>query len=868
MGEVYRARDTRLGRDVAIKLLPEHLSEKPERRQRFSREARAISSLQHPNICALHDIGSEKGVDFLVMELLEGETLAARLQRGPLPLRELLAISIALADALDKAHRKGLVHRDLTPGNIMLTAAGPKVLDFGLAKRVSDGLDAIESTAEVSMDSLTAEGKLVGTFRYMSPEQIEGKEADARSDLFALGAVLYEMTTGKRAFDGASLASVIAAVLEREPIPVLEVQPRTPLALERVVRTCLSKDPEQRFQSAHDLKLELEWIRESGSRPRAWRVAPLRPARREALAWALAAGGCLVAVVVGFSASFRSAPERLVTRAEILPAADTDFRLLPSYMGPVALSADGRHLAWAAVDQHGASELWVRPVDHGTARRLEGTQGAQYPFWSPDASAVGFFADAKLKRIDVSGGPAITICDAPGGRGGTWNGNGVILFAPASESAVFRVNARGGEPEPVTVLDRERQESTHRFPRFLPDGEHFLYLNGAGRFDAPSREAGVWVGSLGGMEPRRLTRHSTQAEYADGHLLFVQAATLMAQPFDAERLELRGAALPLVEGVFMSRGGALGAFSVSQRNSLAYHASDSGIRTELYWHDRRGVQLEPLPGAEFHGSGLRVAPDQTRAAVVIEEMERGDSNVWLFDLASGARRRLTAHPAFDRNPAWSHDSSRVFFTSTRGGSSGIYVKEVDGTGDETLIHRSDSSDLVAQSATPDGRFLAIAAVADQSDLLLIDLAGDRQPSPLVVSEFDEGGAQFSPDGRWLAYYSDESEGYQVYVLPFPGLDRKWRVSIDAGMEPRWRRDGRELLYATPEGKFMAAAVDGSGSSFEVERVTELFETLRVPPTGFDYDVTPDGERFLIAVVDAAQQPIRLVLNWTVELADR
>jgi Tol biopolymer transport system component len=867
MGEVYRARDTRLGRDVAIKLLPEHLSARPERRQRLSREARAISSLQHPNICALHDVGSENGVDFLVMELLDGETLAARLLRGPLPLRELLSIAIALTDALDKAHRKGLVHRDLTPGNVMLTSSGPKVLDFGLAKRVTDGSNLNEATAEVSMDSLTAEGKLVGTFRYMSPEQIEGKEADARSDLFALGAVLYEMATGKRAFDGKTLASVVAAVLEREPTSVLELQPLTPAALERVIRTCLAKDPDQRFQSAHDLKLELEWIREGAGHSGRRLTAPSR-AKRETLAWTLAVAGGLAAAVLGLASLSRQAPEQFVTHAEILPAAGTSFTLFPGYMGPVTLSADGRYLAWAAVDLHGTSELWVRPVDRGTARKLDGTQGALYPFWSPDSRALGFFADQKLKRIDVAGGTAITICDADSGRGGTWNRDGVILFAPGSESPIFRVDAKGGEPVAVTALDAERG-GTHRFPRFLPDGEHFLYVNGVGTPGSDWREGGVWVGSLDGGEARPLVRQTTQAEYANGYLLFVRSGSLMAQPFDAERLELRSAAVPLVERVFLARGGAMGAFSVSQRDSLAYHPAESGLRTELVWHDREGVELGPMSGAEFHGAGVRVASDQHRAVVVLEEMTRGDSNLWLFDLEAGVRRRLTADPAFDRYPAWSHDGRRVFFTSTREGGPGIYVKEVDGTGDETLIYRSESFDPIAQSASPDGRFLAIAAVTDSSDLLLLDLRGDAEPRPLVATEFDESGAQFSPDGRWLAYYSDESDGYQVYVLPFPGLDRKSRVSIDGGMEPRWRGDGRELFFATPEGKFLAAAVDGSGSSFEVGRVAELFELSRMPPTDFEYDVTPDGERFLIyAVADTPQVPVHLVLNWTLGLADR
>jgi Tol biopolymer transport system component len=869
MGEVYRARDTRLDRDVAIKLLPEHLSDSPERRQRLAREARAISSLQHPNICALHDLGSENGVDFLVMEYLDGETLAERLSRGALPLRELLAIAVAIADALDKAHRKGLIHRDLSPGNIMLTRSGPKLLDFGLAKRIAVGLERTEATSEVSTKPLTAEGKLVGTFRYMSPEQVEGKEADARSDVFAFGAVLYEMATGKRAFDGSSLASVIAAVLERDPVPIHELQPAAPAALDRIVDTCLAKDPDERFQSAHDLKLQLEWMREGGTLTGAQRaVAPPR-STRELVAWVLASAGVLASLGLGIAWLIREEPERRVLRAEVLPAPATFVTMRPGRAGPATLSRDGRHLAWTAIDEQGNTALWVRALDRAMPRRLEGTSGAEFPFWSPDGRSLGFFAGGKLKRIDASGQSTLTICDVQSGRGGTWNQHGVILFGDDTGSGIHRVDAKGGEPAPVTVLDRARQEVTHRFPRFLPDGEHFLFLNRAGSRDAPARDSSIWLGSLSGDAPRRITEAGSQAEYAEGYLLFARDASLMAQPFDLRRLELHGEALPVVEGVLAVPLQGSAAFSVSQHGSLAYQADTGGNLVELAWYNREGAPIDSLSdGGAF--SGLALAPDQSRAVVAVEDVQGGDANLWIFDLGTGIRRRLTSHPGPDRHPVWSHDSRRVFYTSRRESRSGIYVKEVEGIGDEVLVSQG-SREQVALSPSPDGRFLAIASIlTNQADLMLLALEGAREPEPLVVTEFDEFAARFSPDGRWLAYTSDESSDSQVYVLPFPGLDQRWQVSVEGGWGPRWRGDGRELFFLSHDSTVMSATVDGRGSSFVVQRVRPLFEIPRLPaPDDLLYDVTSDGERFLISAVAAtAREPIVLVFDWTAELHDR
>jgi Tol biopolymer transport system component len=873
MGEVYRARDVRLDREVAIKVLHAHLAESAEGRQRLAREARAISSLQHPNICALHDIGTENGVDYLVMELLEGETLAQRLLRGPLPMRQFFPIAIALADALDKAHRRGLVHRDLKPSNIMLTGLGPKVLDFGLAKRIVHQGEVGEST-----DSVSSQGAMVGTYRYMSPEQIEGREADARSDIFAFGAVLYEMASGRRAFDGQSVASLIAAVLERDPAPLSELRPTVAPALDLIVRACLAKDPDERVQSAHDLKLQLEWLRDGGSPGGVPSPVASRRRKREVLAWALAATGLLAGVVglsVARSQRVESAPRAL--RAEILPAPDTVFSVRPFAMGAATLAPDGRQLAWAAVDQDGKTEIWVRALDQTEARRLEGTSGAEYPFWSPDSRSIGFFADGKLERIDASGGQAITVCDADSGKGGTWNDRGVILFTSHSTAPIFRVDAGGGEPTPVTELD-ELPGSSHRFPRFLPDGQHFLYLHRA--FAAPGRagDSSVWLASIAGGEPRRLFSASSHAEYAQGHLLFARGDTLMAQPFDVATLELVGEAQPLEEGLFVMPHAGLAAFSASQEGSLAYQVERGGLTSELVWYDRQGKRLEQLGDAAFY-EGLALAPGLRHAVTTIHEHRRGAANLWLFDLERGVRSRFTVDAFLVANPVWSMDGKQVFFASSPGGDFNISVKKVDGVDDERSIHQG--TNLFPASVSPDGRFLAVETRSKSSDLLLLPLGSGGEPVALATSEFNERGARISPDGRWFAYYSDESGTNQVYVRPLRGPGSKSQISVAGGLEPRWRGDGGEIYFLSDgaresvaisrswrDGMVMAATVDGRGSHFEVGQVGELFTVPRLSSSSFAYDVTSDGERFLLEVIGGTTQPIRLVLNWTAELAGR
>jgi predicted Ser/Thr protein kinase len=500
MGEVYRARDTRLDRTVAIKVLPSHLSSNPEIRQRFDREARTISSLSHPHICALHDVGHQDGIDYLVMEFLEGETLTDRLSRGALPAEQVLRYSIEIADALDKAHRQGIVHRDLKPGNIMLTKSGVKLVDFGLAKLAAAGPanTSVSILPTQAGMNLTQEGTILGTFQYMAPEQLEGKEADARSDIFAFGAVLYEMATGKKAFSGKSQASLIASILSAEPPPISSVQPMTPPALDRVVKTCLAKDPDDRWQTAHDVMLQLKWIAEGGSQ--AGVPAPLVARRRghERLAWGVAAVLAVSTIALAAVQLARPRAAVRVVRSSLLPPEKTTYHFIGDAAGPPAVSPEGLQIAFTARDSSGKSLLWVRSLDSPVPRAVAGTEDAMYPFWSPDSKFIGFFAGGKLKKIEASGGPAFALCDAGDARGGTWNKDGVIVFEPHFRDPLFRVPATGGKAAPVTKFDESRRETTHRFPFFLPDGSHFLYLAGSHAVGTESELHAIYLGSLDG----------------------------------------------------------------------------------------------------------------------------------------------------------------------------------------------------------------------------------------------------------------------------------------------------------------------------------------------------------------------------------
>jgi eukaryotic-like serine/threonine-protein kinase len=863
MGEVYRAKDTRLERTVAVKVLPAHLSSSVESRQRFEREAKTISQLSHPHICALYDVGNQDGVEFLVMEFLEGETLSDRLLKGPLPFESVLRYGIEMADALDKAHRQGIVHRDLKPGNVMLTKSGVKLLDFGLAKAVAPvgktsgaALTALPTQAG---SNLTQEGTILGTFQYMAPEQLEGKEADSRTDIFAFGCVIYEMATGQKAFSGKSQASLISSIMGSEPPPVSTVAPMTPPAFDRVVRTCLAKDADDRWQTAHDVMLELKWVAEGGSA--AGLPAPVVAKRknRERLAWGTAALlGLVAAVAVG--GYVRRAPRTSATvRASILPPPSTLFNPID---GPVAMSPDGRRLAFAAVDPDGAGWLWVQPLDSLQAQKLDGTRDPYDPFWSPDGRFVGYGAPGGLFKFEVPAGPSQKIADMADGRGCTWNRDNVILFEKTGASPIFRVSASGGPVEQVTKLDGTRGEVAHWRPQFLPDGDHFLYLARC----EPLQNSGIFVGSLRSRQTKRVADLDVPAYFAQpGYLLFVRDKVLMAQPFDPKALSVTGE--PVVVGrdvQYVSTWGSA-AFSTSDTGVLAYQGASPAPR-QLVWLDRSGTKIGNFADEAEWAEDPRLSPDESQAAVKRVDPTTRSADIWILDVRRGIPSRFTFDAARESDPVWSADGRRLFYSSNKAGIGDLYEKDVSGTGSERLLVKSDRW-KEPLDASPDGRWLAfrVADPVHAIDVWLLSLAGDGKATPLLSTPFTENSLRFSPDGRWIAYESNETGRREVFVQPFPATGQKWQVSTNGGGSPRWMKGGRELMYfEVPE---MRKVVEISTQpTFQTSAPKDLFVTPRAQGSA----VTNDGQRFLfnMPAAESAPNPMTLVLNWTAGLRRR
>jgi len=882
MGEVYRARDSRLGREVAIKVFPAAFSADEDRLRRFEQEARAAGMLNHPNILTIYDIGTHDGYPYIVAELLDGEELRVQMNRGPLPVRQALDYAQQITLGLAAAHEKGITHRDLKPENLYVTADGRvKILDFGLAKLkrqpVHGGVNSETPTALVS--PTTNPGTVIGTVGYMSPEQVLGEEADHRADIFAFGLILYEMLAGRPAFEGASAVAVMSAILRDEPPELVESNDKIPPQLDRLVRRCLEKRPERRFHSAHDLGLALEVLSAtSGSRLEAQSAAlsgaaktqaeargPRLPNRKR-LVWIAITALLLLAALPFVIAYIQRAPVTTrAVRSFILPPEKSIFNFVGLNAGPVTVSPDGRRLAFVASASEGRNLLWVRPLDALSAQQLAGTEGAFHPFWSPDSRFLGFFADGKLKKIDAAGGPPITLCEAPMGRGGTWNLDGVIIFAPNNTGALHRVSASGGASSEVTKLDEARGELSHRWPCFLPDGRHFLYL-GRGSILSEGETAAICVASLDSQGSKLLLRANSNTAYTQGHLLYLREGALLAQPFDAKRLETTGDAFPIAEQIQHIPALGRGVFSVSENGVLAYQTGSATGNLQLTWFDRSGKPLgvldDPAPNAN-----PKLSPDGKRLAVVITDPQTGHPDIWLYELARGIKTRFTFDPAGEREPIWSPDGSRIVFTSNRKGHFDLYQKSANGAGSEELLLESNF-DKAPSSFSPDGRFLLYSAVdpKTKADLWVLPLGGDRKPFPFLQTEFTESFGQFSPDGRWIAYRSDESRGGEIYVAPFPGPGGQRQVSTAGGRQPRWRGNGKELFYLSPDDKMMAAEVNGQGATLEVGAVRPLFEARQSVTGGFLYDVTGDGQRFLInaAVEQKASSPIILVQNWTVD----
>ncbi len=866
MGEVYKATDTRLDREVAIKVLHAKVANSADIKERFEREAKVIAGLNHPNICTLFDIGSEEGIDYLVMEFIEGESLSDRLAKGPLPSDELLTVAIQIADALDKAHKQGLVHRDLKPGNVMLTKDGAKLLDFGLAKLAGGPTSNPDFSGITQTTPLTSRGTIIGTMHYMAPEQLEGKEADARSDIFAFGATLYEMATGKRAFSGESQASLIASVLTTQPEAISASQSLAPVMLDKVVSQCLTKDPDQRWQSAGDLKRALQWMAEGGSAAGFFGVEAKNAKRTSMVGWAVAAVFVAVSAVLGYMTLFPSAVtvNKVFSRLHL----PEDNQLTAYGGGSLSLSSDGLKIAFVARDTISGDEmLWVRALNSDVALQLPGTKNAYFPFWSHDSRYVAFFSrtDKKLKKILASGGPALTLCDAADGRPGDWNAEDVIIFTPTAMDVVYRVSASGGESSPVTALDSTLEDYTHRWVKFLPDGDHFiLFIRTRG--EGGSEKDVVAVSSL--SEPdkiKRLLHTKSSVAYSQGHILYMRSNTLMARPFDLAELEFRADGFPVAEGVTYLGEWSRGIFSASPDGKLAFREGPISIGSQLVIYDTSGKIIDSI-GDNARQYSQAWSPDEKQILVDILDQSSSTWSIWIHNTERGIMTRFTFDSDNDYTPIWSPDGEKAAFTSQRTGGYDIHTKPVSGASESETVYSHKALTLPLDWSS-DGKYILLFVEENGGDIWVLELKDSTSAYPLFNSEFGESDAEFSPDGKWVAYVSDESGKSEVYVSPFPGPGGKWQVSNNQGQFPHWSADGTKLFYVDKQDSINVAEVDGSGAGFRVGRIKKLFGINPLRPSDI-FKVSGDGTRFLVNSRLEGETPatsITLIQNWHAEI---
>jgi len=865
MGEVYRAKDTRLDRSVAVKILPSHLSDSPDAKQRFDREARAISSLNHPNICTLYDVGHQDGIDYLVMEFLEGETLADRLLKGPMPTEQVLKYGIDICEGLERAHKSGVIHRDLKPGNIMLTKSGAKLMDFGLAKAVALGpapassltssLTMTVSGAAAPSHPLTARGTLVGTFQYMSPEQTEGKEADARSDIFSLGAVLYEMATGKKAFSGNSQGSLVAAILASEPPPMSTLQPMTPPALEQAVRSCLAKDPDERFQTVHDLKLQLKWIAQASASQLGApaQVRARRATNKRTLMVAAVAGWIFVAGLLTLFLMNRSQLEqaRRPMNASWLPPRDEEFAGVLN--GAPALSPDGSKLAFLTGAQL-TTKLWVRDAATGAMHAMEGGDKATFPFWSPDGKYIGFFSGGKLKKVAVAGGPVQIVCDAPEGRGASWSSRGVIFFTPNIFEPLYKVPEGGGTPEKVTDV---KTGWTHRNPYFLPDGDHFLFtVRDTTSTTVPA--AALYGASLSGEKPRQILERASNVQFSEGYLLYLRETVLVAQPFDPKSLKLSGDPKPVAEKLDYWNARDLAAFTAAQGTLL--YRQGSVQKSQPMWVDSAGKQLSQFGEPGIYSS-VKASDDGSQLGFIRTDPDTGQQDVWIADTARNTVSRSTFAEASEPAFVFSPDGSQIAVSTTRGTTSqGMWIQRNNGSGtrDQLEVPRTNAT---VTSWSADGRYLFIDEQnnATRFDVAYIDLKGDRKIVPFLNTPANEVLAVLSPNDKWVAYTSDESGKPEVYVTAFPGPGGKWQISSGGGAAPSWSADGKKLYYQNGD-KLMVSAIQNV-ETFEFGAPSAL--SIHLNDFSSLGPVAP-GERFpaLKPLAGGQSPPQEVILNWT------
>jgi serine/threonine protein kinase/Tol biopolymer transport system component len=869
MGEVYRARDTRLGRKVAVKVLPSEFSTDAGRLRRFEKEARAVSSLQHPNIVAVYDVGQGSGISYIAMELVEGRTLRDMLAAGRMSLRKMLDVSLQIADALAAAHEAGVVHRDIKPSNIVVMRDGfVKLLDFGLAKRLPIET-TVDSSVSTESPSDTRSGALVGTVEYMSPEQASGGQVDFRSDQFSLATIMYEMATGRRPFHRDTVAETLVAIVRDDPGPI--ERPDVPPPLRWLIERCFAKNPDERSASTRDLARDLRELRdhlsEVDSSSRDSGRARIRYLPRGIL-WA---SGCVAAVLVAVAVLLsRKTDARHATpvRFPLLPPEHGNFNFDSSAPAPVAVSSDGRRLVYGASDRTGRELLWVRVVEEIEARPLSGTEGATYPFWSPDGEFIGFFGDGKLKKVRVAGGPPQTLGDAPSGRGGSWSIRGVILYAADLAGPLWSIAAAGGAAKPATRLTSSGRGETHRWPSFFPDGRHFLFTVNDQNRSLP--EGGVYIGDLESPRLRRLLPDTSNAAYlAPGYVLFARDGALLSAAFDAKNWKMAGEPVPLVDSVDFHPYRWNAIFAGSQSGVLAYASRPSLVASRLTWFDRSGRSLGVV-GEPADYSGIRISPAGDRCAAEVRDVRGGTIDVWVIDLARGSSIRLTSGALISHGPTWSPDGSRIAFDSDRSNQWNIYEKPVLGTGAEEVLV-SSHGDKSPSDWSPDGRTLVFDVDGlpgkTQHEIWLYRRE-DRKAIPLLQPNFDVQVGRLSSDGKWIAYVSNETGRSEVYVSPFPKTDRKWRISTSGGTQPVWSKNALELFFVGPGRKLFAVKVNPD-PDFHIEKTEPLFDLpVKISASSVaPYDVSNDGSKFLVnaAVEEPVSEPITVVMNWTAGL---
>lgn len=874
MGEVYRAKDKRLDRTVAIKVLPSHLSSNSDLKTRFEREAKAISNLNHPHICTLYDVGQQDGMEFLIMEYLDGETLATRLKKGAMPLEQTLTLSVQIADALDKAHRAGIIHRDLKPGNIMITKSGVKLLDFGLAKFQSAGPDQIVSGVSALATQgkdLTAEGTILGTLQYMSPEQLEGRDTSARTDIFAFGTVIYEMITCKKAFEGKSQASLIAAILERNPAPMSEIQPMTPPILDRIVRKCLEKDPDERWQSAADLASELKWVGEGAIQSE----VPIAKARKNILPWVIAA---LLAAVGAFAISYfkssfhaNSKIDPQVIHGEL--NVEMESPVVPGWGARMSISPDGKMLAYIGSSSNQRSDLYIRRLDQSSSQKLEGTDGAQYCFFSPDGKWLAYFSGGKLKKIPVGGGTTITLYEGLiNPRGGTWGPNNTIVFSESPISGLKSVDANSGEVKTLTNVDPKKMERSHRWPQLLPDGKTILFTAqyGVSSFDTASIEA--FVSSTG--KRYLIYKGGSDAKLIRGQLIFCQKGILYSAPFDEQSFKLKSKPVPVLEQVIYDARSGGTQYAISDSGTLVYQEGGSLFSEgKLIWVDFKG-NISPLVDQPGSYLNLRISPDGEKLAMQVGEVLVED--IWIYHFKRHSFTRLTFNEGQDVGPVWTPDGQRITYSSWKNYKPFICEIRADGSGKEEILYQPPQQQWIAFQPTswsPDGRYLAISGTSDKTELRSEIFIFDRntgKAEPFFTSlSTNDRDASFSPDGRWIAYTSGDVGVSQVYVRAF-GKSGQWQVSTELGFGPRWSKVGTQLFFQqwVTGTKWFVVDVNPSSQSFEAGQPRMLFQSdFTYGPFLTAYDVHPDGKRFIIwqPATLTVTKHLQFVTNWITDL---